>query len=406
MNSPRRVVIFGEGLLIPRARPCKILLLGSDILLPCLWDGCRCAPCIALEATRARDDTRFMEIHYDELKNLAESLFARTADVVTGRMDVWARSMDPKWGKREVLHDLLSAEQGSNAQICDILAMERRAERAAGTLVAGDAGDGTTAMDGGDAAGSGADDDDGAAAAALHAAQAGKAGKIEPREADDLRNGTPLGRHTADAYEVTREFGRQGAQFADAHGPTGADAARAPDDDATSALLVHFNGDRNLAIKELRKKQKQHLHSARDDMNAADERTQAALANVALGKATLTRTLLAPAEGDLSIDSTMRALFAAVDEGPIPNKIVEQFGFPTACVYGPLAKIGYGNIYDSDFRTSVYSQCFCSVPGPSSRPSWTDGPARISVRCWYYSVPCFRERPVRSPAPPRQPAWR
>ena len=77
-----------------------------------LWDGCRCATCIALEADGARDDARFAREHYAELKRLAESLFARTADVVTARMEVWARAMDPKWGKRDALFDLLSAEQG------------------------------------------------------------------------------------------------------------------------------------------------------------------------------------------------------------------------------------------------------------------------------------------------------
>ena len=170
-----------------------------DILLPCLWDRCRCAECIALEATGARDDTRFMQVHYDELKSLAESLFARTADDVTDRMDVWARSMDPKWGKREVLHDLLDAQEGNDIKICDILAMERRAERDAATLVAGGAGDGDTAIDPGDAAGSGADDDDADPAARL-AAQTAKAGTITDREAEQLRNGTPLGRVGGEAY--------------------------------------------------------------------------------------------------------------------------------------------------------------------------------------------------------------
>jgi len=329
-----------------------------------------------------------MKIHYGELESLAESLFARTADDVTDRMDVWARAMDPKWGKREVLHDLLSAEEGTNAQICDILAMERRAERAANTLVEGDAGDGGTARDGGDAAGCGGDGND---ADALCAAHAGKAGTITDREADDLRNGIPLGRHTGEAYEQTRRFGRQGAQFADAHGVAEAGAARTPDDNATNALLAHFNKDRDLAIKQLRKQQIQHLKPGQCTELAADARTRAALEHAACGREPLSRALLAPADGDLSIDTTMRGLFAAVDEGPIPKKTIERFGFPTACVYGPLAKIGY-----ADFRTLLQSHCLCFIAEPSPCPSSTDGPARISVRWLHYAcamhVPCTCHR--------------
>ena len=225
-------------------------------------------------------------------------------------------------------------------------------------------------MEDGDAADSGADDDD-ADAAALRVAQTGKAGTITDREAEDLRNGTPLGRHTQDACELAHRYGRQSAQFADAHGVTGADPARAPDDDAANALLVHFNGDRNKAIKQLRAKQKQHLQPAYGATHAADERAQTALESAACG-ASLTRALLGPADGDLSLDGTMRGLFAAVDEGPIPDEVVQRFGFPTACVYGPLAKIGYGNIYDS--RSGILSsrtlQVFHSNP-PSS--SWARG---------------------------------
>ena len=76
-------------------------------------------------------------MHYAELKCLAESLFARTADIVTERMDVWARAMDPKWGKRDAVFDLLTAEQGTDAQLVDLLAGERRAERAATALTIG-----------------------------------------------------------------------------------------------------------------------------------------------------------------------------------------------------------------------------------------------------------------------------
>lgn len=74
-------------------------------------------------------------------------------------------------------------------------------------------------------------------------------------------------------------------------------------------------------------------------VSAADERTRAALLNAVCGTAKLTRALLAPADGDRSPDASLRGLLAAVDEGPIPKDVIEHFGFPTACVYGPLAKI-------------------------------------------------------------------
>jgi len=254
--------------------------------------------------------------------------------------------MDPKWGQRESIHDILSAEQGTDTQLIDILAMERRAERAAVPLVAGDDGTAINGDDAGDAGGPDAGDD---GEADTHPARTGApAGTISEAEAAALRDGTPLGRHTQEQYELTQRFGKQGVTFAHAHGVAAADAARAPDDGAASALLAQLDANHDIAIKELRKRQKQHIaNDAHRAPHAADERTQRALEGlqrVACDGVALTRALLAPADGDASLDGTMRELLAAADAGPISPEAVALFGFPTACVYGPLAEIKHGNM--------------------------------------------------------------
>ena len=97
-------------------------------------------------------------------------------------------------------------------------------------------------------------------------------------------------------------------------------------------------------------------------MHAADLLTQDALARAACGTP-LSRELVAPADGDLSVDGCIGRLLTAVDQGPVPADLVERHGFPTACVYEVMHRFANPRGGDGVLTHEQYAFIVLVVPG-------------------------------------------